>query len=571
MKIRYILAIIIFGIQFSPKETMALTSWPRTVDGQVYLGYSPAWSNNVVATYIGYYGSDILRNFGFDALSNDKPHLLQYPNESEDKIIYSQPQEPAKGASLVSLPIKQFSNKNNFTLKDETCTFVDENGPYTVKCPSIQTDKPVVETKVEVITNNNYSAWGNLTTRFIRKTFVQSDIAYLDQINGNIGVRYDGKGSSELVMFGNVSREIMGRKYYQTGMVVDIKDGTLPPYDQSSTCYEYYSDEARPYPCKIHIDTVYLNGKTYFVNWNIPMEETNTAQTYPVTLEKISNDNIAGSVSVLAKADATSQIAWITKPECSQGKKTSWFKTKVWVDCTTYALSYDGYVGTAKYHKEDSGFGGWFGTFFVALPVATFDPGFFSAGGFGLGLGTNLTPQAKAQLAALSNTWGTRENADNLGVGNWQWKGGFQIVPQDGICGTDNGRTDLTASPVNLCQTGTVANFSGDGSNVSPWSWNCSGSNGGTDSSCSAKKVCQPNWVAQSCQKIPTSETCDNKCGKDITTKTAACIPVDTNACGKEAPLFSSMDCTNAGIPCSNEILTCESCRTIESWKEVKP
>ena len=51
----------------------------------------------------------------------------------------------------------------------------------------------------------------------------------------------------------------------------------------------------------------------------------------------------------------------------------------------------------------------------------------------------------------------------------------------DGLCGTDNGQT-LTATPVNLCQTGTVSAVSGSG----PWNWSCNGDNGGATTNCSA-------------------------------------------------------------------------------------
>lgn len=51
----------------------------------------------------------------------------------------------------------------------------------------------------------------------------------------------------------------------------------------------------------------------------------------------------------------------------------------------------------------------------------------------------------------------------------------------NGVCGTDDAQT-LTATPLNLCTSGTASAVSGSG----PWSWMCLGANTGTDASCSA-------------------------------------------------------------------------------------
>ena len=62
---------------------------------------------------------------------------------------------------------------------------------------------------------------------------------------------------------------------------------------------------------------------------------------------------------------------------------------------------------------------------------------------------------------------------------------GFGVQPAsivNGTCGSDNGKT-LSATPVNLCSTGTPSAVSGSG----PWTWICNGANGGTHSSCSAQ------------------------------------------------------------------------------------
>lgn len=52
----------------------------------------------------------------------------------------------------------------------------------------------------------------------------------------------------------------------------------------------------------------------------------------------------------------------------------------------------------------------------------------------------------------------------------------------NGICGSSDGQTFVTAPTINLCHAGSANIVSGSG----PWSWNCLGWNGGTMANCSA-------------------------------------------------------------------------------------
>ncbi|WP_209422667.1 DUF1566 domain-containing protein [Melaminivora jejuensis] len=56
-------------------------------------------------------------------------------------------------------------------------------------------------------------------------------------------------------------------------------------------------------------------------------------------------------------------------------------------------------------------------------------------------------------------------------------------APVAGQCGSDSGRTDLTAPPAQLCSAGSASTLGGNGS---PWSWTCNGLHGGGTHSCSA-------------------------------------------------------------------------------------
>ena len=55
-----------------------------------------------------------------------------------------------------------------------------------------------------------------------------------------------------------------------------------------------------------------------------------------------------------------------------------------------------------------------------------------------------------------------------------------QIV--NGVCGSANSTSVLTAPTAHLCSAGTANHVSGTG----PWTWTCAGSNGGTTANCSA-------------------------------------------------------------------------------------
>jgi len=57
------------------------------------------------------------------------------------------------------------------------------------------------------------------------------------------------------------------------------------------------------------------------------------------------------------------------------------------------------------------------------------------------------------------------------------------LIPVDGACGTDNGKTLAATAPSNLCATGAASAVTGNGH---PWNWSCAGSNGGNTPSCTA-------------------------------------------------------------------------------------
>jgi len=66
------------------------------------------------------------------------------------------------------------------------------------------------------------------------------------------------------------------------------------------------------------------------------------------------------------------------------------------------------------------------------------------------------------------------------------------VSPIDGICGSADGQSFLTAPDENLCAAGTASEVTGAG----PWNWTCTGSYGGTTVSCSAGLEGSTNLIA---------------------------------------------------------------------------
>jgi hypothetical protein len=58
----------------------------------------------------------------------------------------------------------------------------------------------------------------------------------------------------------------------------------------------------------------------------------------------------------------------------------------------------------------------------------------------------------------------------------------FTLGPVNGVCGTSNNGSFITAPTANLCTSGTASPLTGSG----PWSWKCTGANGGSSTDCAA-------------------------------------------------------------------------------------
>ena len=95
-----------------------------------------------------------------------------------------------------------------------------------------------------------------------------------------------------------------------------------------------------------------------------------------------------------------------------------------------------------------------------------------------------ITPNSGYGIASASGcNGGLSGNTYTTGpiVANCQVSATFSASRVDGACGSDNGQT-LSATPSNLCTTGTASLVYGNG----PWNWTCAGSNSGSTASCSA-------------------------------------------------------------------------------------
>ena len=207
-------------------------------------------------------------------------------------------------------------------------------------------------------------------------------------------------------------------------------------------------------------------------------------------IKKISVTNIQTTSEPITRA-LNSDIIYLRQPRCTHGSRTGWFKKRSWVRCDTEALSADGRVGHAVYEDSKKSWGGFF--FEFALPAALFMVGAYylgpylaatnevvqgttatavttlttsaidiaptaftetvvqAAGGAITGYVTTvgaspialgfLTASGLAtavsfalsdpivQMVSTPGGFGTVEDSNKLGVGNWTWTGGFESLP----------------------------------------------------------------------------------------------------------------------------------------------
>jgi hypothetical protein len=97
-----------------------------------------------------------------------------------------------------------------------------------------------------------------------------------------------------------------------------------------------------------------------------------------------------------------------------------------------------------------------------------------------------VTPNGSFQIAAVSGCNGVLAgNTYTTGAitGDCTVTATFSAIPPvNGVCGSSNAGSFLTAPSNNLCSTGIASTITGSGS----WGWTCTGSNGGTTVACSA-------------------------------------------------------------------------------------
>ncbi|MFA5087173.1 MAG: PKD domain-containing protein [Candidatus Paceibacterota bacterium] len=119
--------------------------------------------------------------------------------------------------------------------------------------------------------------------------------------------------------------------------------------------------------------------------------------------------------------------------------------------------------------------------------------------------GQSFVSAPTANLCIVGTTLGAQ------GLGPWTWtcngsNGGANVqcnanktyspTPINGQCGSANGQSFVSTPQVNLCNTGDPINFN---SFSYSWTWNCSGQNGGSDVSCSANRTNTSNPINGQC------------------------------------------------------------------------
>lgn len=193
--------------------------------------------------------------------------------------------------------------------------------------------------------------------------------------------------------------------------------------------------------------------------------DVNTGYPTPQITQLASISPVASNSVVRPR---NSDIVSITQPQCTRGSKSGFFKSKVWVDCTTYGLSADGRIGTANYHSEKSGFGWFMDVLGAGLLVA----GLYMGASFLTSITTALSAATEVTLSSIgtsvagaintidvalsvTNTaalatinaftvatvaaisgpsaLGTVETSNGLGVGTWTWSQAPGFAPGDAV------------------------------------------------------------------------------------------------------------------------------------------
>ncbi len=185
----------------------------------------------------------------------------------------------------------------------------------------------------------------------------------------------------------------------------------------------------------------------------------------------------------------SSAVSYTTSPRCTYGDNDSPFHIRAtyWMDCDTYGLSADGRVGHAHYHDEHKT---WASGAFVFLNIVS-----FALGGVG-SIATSVVSSGISYLAQqisapilqgmVAGTGFTVENSDSMGVGHWDWWGGFMRANlYTAKSGNGSGTVVSNPSGINcggscsssfyLGQQITLAAAPNAGSRFAGWSGACSG------------------------------------------------------------------------------------------------
>ena len=233
---------------------------------------------------------------------------------------------------------------------------------------------------------------------------------------------------------GNATTEVYSVIFSRYGGVRSVMDGN--PYG--------WADD----------NMLYENGRLYIINWatdwtgQVPQrcDEGGCSGGEMLApaprIVKISNSASTSDTRNFSRND--SSIADVSQPVCNYGSSDGFWRSRSWVDCTTFGLSADGRVGSAYYHDEQSsrgwfyelagfaimvlalytGFGGFGEIFNVGLGGSVLDIGAsglsFAGNQVGQAVGA-VTAATVSQISAPNDNLGTVENSNNIGVGAWNW------------------------------------------------------------------------------------------------------------------------------------------------------
>ncbi|MBI4085565.1 MAG: hypothetical protein HY432_03640 [Candidatus Liptonbacteria bacterium] len=392
-------------------------------------------------------------------------------NNLDPVIISNQPTRPAPDVASISEKLYAgLSYTNNKTYSWSTGRgdsredfFVDCRQPFSLSDDMLSNEYRLCgapDDNLPVTLQNTTF----LNTYYFIETYTRSNYPNLFDYSRNIQVKYQDPQTVQVNIGVTGFREDFSGIYKRTGAVMRILPGDqVTSYPAGAWCESFGGGDSETEIC--NDGAIYKDGQTLVFRWYSGWGEDRLAlegetpdytgtcrsgeDTYDcgsvsgLKFSKISLSNLTPSNESVTRP-LNSDIVYLSPTKCKTTYSSSFFTEKAEVYCLTYGLSADGRVGAAEYYQSDSslGFGfiilGFALSFFAPylLPeTLSLDAALSTIGLTSLELNVLSTAISIAtltdpviQAASGPSAYGTVENSNNLGVGNWAWSAGFDTA-----------------------------------------------------------------------------------------------------------------------------------------------